>query len=151
MKARYLTAAACSVSKLHIHPRAAEALVVISGNLTTETSPELGVVDANGKPRVITNELGPNMMTVFHQGAYHTQINPNCEEVTTITAFSSEDGGFGFVADQTLALPDDIVSAQLGDVISGAEIDRIRSTLSKNMGLRIDACLKKCNIKKREV
>lgn len=143
---------ACSISKLHIHPRAAESLVVLKGKLVTETIPEFGVMDASGKKqRVIRNELGPNMMTVFHQGAFHTQINPGCDEVETITTFSSEDGGFGFVADQTFLLPDDIISAQLGDVIPGSEIDRIRKALPQGLGAEIDACLKKCKIPKREI
>ncbi|KAJ3498171.1 hypothetical protein NLG97_g1332 [Lecanicillium saksenae] len=140
----------CSISKLHIHPRATEMLILLSGRLITETIPELGAVDANGKQRVIHNELKPNTLNVFDQGALHTQINPDCDEVTAYTIFSSEDGGFGFVADQSFALPDDVIATQLGDAISGADIDRIRSSLPQGVAARIDACVKKCNIPKRK-
>lgn len=126
-------------------------LVLLSGRIMTETIPELGVVNAQGKQRVIRNELGPNMMTIFDQGALHTQINPDCETASALTVFSNEDGGFGFVADQSFALPDDIIATQLGDSISGAEIDRIRSSLPQGVIARIEACLKKCNIPRRQV
>lgn len=134
----------CSISKLHIHPRAAEMLVVLSGRLVTETIPELG---AGG--RVIRNELGPHALTVFDQGALHTQINPDCGPVSALTVFSHEDGGFGFVADQAFALPDDVLATQLGDAIAGADIDRIRAALPPGVAARIDACVAKCNITKR--
>lgn len=125
--------------------------IVLSGHLMTQTIPEFGVVDAKGKPRVIHTDLTTNMMTVFHQGAFHTQINPECEPATSITAFNSEDGGFGFIADQVFALDNDILGAQLGNVISGADIDLVRQHLPQGFGARIDACLKKCNIPKRQV
>ncbi|KAM3502361.1 hypothetical protein MY10362_004904 [Beauveria mimosiformis] len=144
----------CSISKLHIHPRAAEMLVVLSGRLVTETIPELGAVGADGqtqKQRVIRNELAPNTLTVFDQGALHTQINPECDDATALTVFSAEDGGFGFVADQAFALPDDVIATQLGDAISGADIDRIRAALPAGVAAQIDACVKRCKIEKRHL
>ncbi|PQK11153.1 hypothetical protein BB8028_0002g14710 [Beauveria bassiana] len=148
----------CSISKLHIHPRAAE-MLVLSGRLVTETIPELGaaaVGAADGQTvlqqqqqRVIRNELAPNTLTVFDQGALHTQINPECDDATALTVFSAEDGGFGFVADQAFALPDDVIATQLGDAISGADIDRIRAALPAGVAAQIDACVEKCKIEKR--
>ncbi|KAM3544794.1 hypothetical protein ARSEF1564_002258 [Beauveria bassiana] len=144
----------CSISKLHIHPRAAEMLVLLSGRLVTETIPELGaaVGAADGQTvqqRVIRNELAPDTLTVFDQGALHTQINPECDDATALTVFSAEDGGFGFVADQAFALPDDVIATQLGDAISGADIDRIRAALPAGVAAQIDACVEKCKIEKR--
>ncbi|KAM3535992.1 hypothetical protein MY4038_000768 [Beauveria bassiana] len=145
----------CSISKLHIHPRAAEMLVLLSGRLVTETIPELGaaVGAADGQTvqqqRVIRNELAPNTLTVFDQGALHTQINPECDDATALTVFSAEDGGFGFVADQAFALPDDVIATQLGDAISGADIDRIRAALPAGVAAQIDACVEKCKIERR--
>ncbi|KAH8717576.1 Spherulin-1A [Beauveria bassiana] len=149
----------CSISKLHIHPRAAEMLVLLSGRLVTETIPELGAAAAAGaadgqtvqqqQQRVIRNELAPNTLTVFDQGALHTQINPECDDATALTVFSAEDGGFGFVADQAFALPDDVIATQLGDAISGADIDRIRAALPAGVAAQIDACVEKCKIEKR--
>ncbi len=127
-------------------------LVLLSGRLVTETIPELGAVDASGtKQRVIRNELAPNTLTVFDQGALHTQINPDCADATALTVFSAEDGGFGFVADQAFALPDDIIATQLGDSIAGADIDRIRKALPAGVVAQIDACVKKCKIPKRSL
>ncbi|KAM3456967.1 hypothetical protein MY3296_001337 [Beauveria thailandica] len=145
----------CSISKLHIHPRAAEMLVVLSGRLVTETMPELGAVGADGQTqqqqRVIRNELAPSTLTVFDQGALHTQINAECDDATALTVFSAEDGGFGFVADQAFALPDDVIATQLGDAISGADIDRIRAALPAGVAAQIDACVKRCKIEKRHL
>ncbi|TQV98593.1 hypothetical protein V2A60_007687 [Cordyceps javanica] len=141
----------CSISKLHIHPRAAEMLILLSGRLVTETIPELGAVGASGKQRVIRNELAPNSLNVFDQGALHTQINPDCDDATAITVFSAEDGGFGFVADQAFALPDDVIATQLGDAIPGADIDRIRAALPAGLAAQIDTCLDKCKIPKRSL
>ncbi len=129
-------------------------LVLLSGRLVTETIPELGaVVDVNGtkQQRVIRNELAPDTLTVFDQGALHTQINPDCDDATALTVFSAEDGGFGFVADQAFALPDDVIATQLGDAISGADIDRIRKALPAGVAAQIDACVKKCKIPKRSL
>ncbi|KAM3555480.1 hypothetical protein ARSEF4850_005988 [Beauveria asiatica] len=143
----------CSISKLHIHPRAAEMLVVLSGRLVTETMPELGAVGADGQTqqRVIRNELTPSTLTVFDQGALHTQINAECDDATALTVFSAEDGGFGFVADQAFALPDDVIATQLGDAIPGADIDRIRAALPAGVAAQIDACVKRCKIEKRHL
>ncbi|KAM3554401.1 hypothetical protein MY1884_006162 [Beauveria asiatica] len=143
----------CSISKLHIHPRAAEMLVVLSGRLVTETMLELGAVGADGQTqqRVIRNELTPSTLTVFDQGALHTQINAECDDATALTVFSAEDGGFGFVADQAFALPDDVIATQLGDAISGADIDRIRAALPAGVAAQIDACVKRCKIEKRHL
>ncbi|OAA49687.1 Transcription factor [Cordyceps fumosorosea ARSEF 2679] len=142
----------CSISKLHIHPRAAEMLVLLSGYLVTETIPELGAGGSSGGQRVIRTEMAsPGALTVFDQGALHTQINPDCGDATALTVFSAEDGGFGFVADQAFALPDDVLATQLGDAISGADIDRIRAALPAGVAAMVDACVEKCKIPKRSL
>ncbi|KAM5349832.1 hypothetical protein ACJ41O_006337 [Fusarium nematophilum] len=141
----------CSMAIVHLHPRSAELQVVISGRIYTEMVPEAGVVDAEGKPRVIRTELGPNQMTVFYQGSFHTQVNTDCEPATVVTSFASEDIGVGPIAHQTFALSNDTIIGMFGQAISGEDIDAIRHALPQGVVTKVDECLAKCNIKKRGV
>ncbi|GJN86966.1 hypothetical protein PLIIFM63780_010548 [Purpureocillium lilacinum] len=113
----------CSIGFLHLHPRAAELFVVVSGHVHTEMVPEAGVVDASGKQRVIRTELGPKQMTFFPMGSFHTQVNPE------------------FVG-QTFALSDNIIESAFGQSIQGQDID-------KGMVTKVESCLAKCGLKKR--
>ncbi|WKT45669.1 Cupin 1 [Fusarium oxysporum f. sp. vasinfectum] len=98
------TGAACGMNTLHVHPRSAELQVVTSGRLITEMVPENGVLDKDGKRRVIRTELTANMMTPFYQGSIHTQFNPDCEPATFIATFATEDFGTGQIAMMNLFL-----------------------------------------------
>ncbi|KAJ3546368.1 hypothetical protein NM208_g2036 [Fusarium decemcellulare] len=140
----------CSMVLVHLHPRAAEVQAVISGHIYTEMVPEAGVVDAEGNQRVIRNELGPNMMTIFYQGSFHTQVNMDCEPATLATFFASEDMGAGLVANQIFALKNDTISRTFGETIAGEDIERVRDALPKGAVAKVDQCLAKCGIKKRE-
>ncbi|KXH68388.1 hypothetical protein CSAL01_00261 [Colletotrichum salicis] len=115
---------ACAMSFLHLHPRASELLVVTSGRLITEMVPEAGVLDADGKQRVIRADLGPNQMTVFPKGSFHTQL---------------------------FALSDDVIETSFGSSIAGEDIDRVRQAIPKNFVLKVEECLKKCGLEKRAV
>lgn len=139
------------MASLHIHPRAAELFVVISGRVHTEMVPEAGVVNANGTQRVVRTELGPNMMTVFPKGSFHTQMNPDCKPALIVASFPSEDPGVGLVAPQTFALNDDAVAATFGQSIAGEDIDRVRKAIPQGAIFKVEQCLKKCGIKKRQV
>ncbi|KAK7413369.1 hypothetical protein QQX98_007746 [Neonectria punicea] len=142
---------ACSMSTVHLHPRAAELQAVVSGRILTEMVPESGVVDSEGKPRVIRTELGPGMMTVFYQGSFHTQINPDCEPAVLVAGFASEDIGASLIASQASLLSNDVISNTFGGSISGKDIDAVRDMLPQGVSVKIDECLKKCGIEKRKV
>ncbi|KAK4210747.1 spherulin-1B [Rhypophila decipiens] len=139
---------ACGMNTLHVHPRSAELQIVVQGRIVTEMVPENGVNDANGKRRVIRNEVGPFQMTPFYQGSVHTQFNPDCDPAVFIAAFPAEDFGTGQIADETFALSDDVIAATFGQSIAGADIDKVRQAIPINVALGVDECLKKCGIPK---
>ncbi|KAM7200055.1 spherulin-1B [Naviculisporaceae sp. PSN 640] len=140
----------CGMNTLHVHPRSAELQIVVQGKLVTEMVPENGVNDADGKRRVIRTEVGPFQMTPFYQGSVHTQFNPDCEPAVFIAAFPSEDFGTGQIADETFALSDDVIAATFGQSIAGADIDKVRNAIPRNVALGVEECLKKCGIPKNK-
>jgi hypothetical protein len=139
------------MNTLHVHPRGAELQIVVEGRLVTEMVPENGVLDANGKRRVIGNTLEKFQMTPFYQGSIHTQFNPDCTDAIFIAAFPSEDFGTGQIADETFALTDDVIAATFGQSIAGADIDKVRKAIPASIALGVDECLKKCGISKRSL
>ncbi|CAJ0549618.1 Ff.00g032310.m01.CDS01 [Fusarium sp. VM40] len=141
----------CGMNTLHVHPRSAELQIVTSGRLITEMVPENGVLDKDGKRRVIRTELTANMMTPFYQGSVHTQYNPECKPATFIATFASEDFGTGQVADETFALSDDVIAATFGQSIAGEDIDKVRAAIPKSIALGVEKCLLDCGLNKRSI
>ncbi|KAJ5785297.1 uncharacterized protein N7503_010509 [Penicillium pulvis] len=140
---------ACSMVYLHLHPRATELFVLNSGRVLTQMVPEAGVLDSDGKQRVINTELGPGKMTIFPAGSFHTQVNPDCEPANFTAAFSAEDFGFGLVAQQTFSLSDDAIAATFGQSIAGEDIDKVRDAIPKDAVIKVEQCLTKCGKQKR--
>ncbi|RBA14419.1 cupin [Fusarium proliferatum] len=139
----------CGLNTLHVHPRSAELQLVVKGRLITEMAPENGVVDSDGKRRVIKNEVGLLQMTPFYQGSIHTQFNPDCTDAIFVASFASEDFGTGLVLDQTFAFADDVVAAAFGQAVAGEDIDTFREAIPTNIALGVEECLKRCGIEKR--
>ncbi|KAK4188455.1 RmlC-like cupin domain-containing protein [Podospora australis] len=143
---------ACGMAALHIHPRATEIFLVVKGRVLTETVLETGVTAQDSdptnplKPRLIKNELTENQATVFPQGSFHTQMNPECTPGYAIAAFSSEDPGAALAAPQTFALTDDFVIANFGGAVDEAEIQRIRDGIPKGALAEVEACKKRCGL-----
>ncbi|OHF01758.1 hypothetical protein CORC01_02949 [Colletotrichum orchidophilum] len=140
---------ACAMSFLHLHPRASELLVVTSGHLMIEMVPEAGVLGPDGKQRVIRADLGPNQMTVFPMGSFHTQVNPECTPASAVVSFTSDEGGTSMVASQLFALSDEVIETSFGSSIAGEDIDKVRQAIPKNLVLKVEECLKKCGLEKR--
>ncbi|KAK0736095.1 RmlC-like cupin domain-containing protein [Apiosordaria backusii] len=137
----------CGMAPLHIHPRSAELFAVIEGRILTEAVIEAGVVDADGKQRVIRTDLTSNTMTIFPKGAFHTQMNPECTNATVAAAFPSEDPGIGLILPQTFALDDEWLKPLLGD-LSTEEIAKLRASLPTGLFLQVEECQKRCGIQK---
>lgn len=74
----------CGFNTPHVHPRAAELNIVVQGRL-------LGSVTAENGARHMEHELKRFSMTVFPQGALHTEWNPDCEPAVFVAAFPDED------------------------------------------------------------
>jgi quercetin dioxygenase-like cupin family protein len=58
----------CSMLPPHSHPRAANAVVAVSGSTTTY------MIQENGA-RMVTETLTPGQMTIFPRGSMHTMVN----------------------------------------------------------------------------
>ncbi|KAF5025418.1 hypothetical protein F66182_2520 [Fusarium sp. NRRL 66182] len=139
----------CHMVMVHLHPRSAELFAVVSGRIYTEGTAEAGVVDSQGKPRVIKTELSAGQATVFYQGTMHYQINPDCEPAQAVAAFSSEDAGTSAAAASLLSLGDEAVSRAFGQSIAGEDVDKIRHSIPATAAVKVDECLAKCGKQKR--
>lgn len=139
------------MSLLHTHPLADELFAVVTGRILTEMVPETGVVDAEGNQRVIRTDLSAGMMTVFPAGALHTQFNPGCEPASTAVSFTTDDFRIGLVANEVLALSDDIIARTFGQAIAGEDIDTIRDAIPTGMAIMVEECLATCGRQKRSI
>ncbi|EHA53230.1 spherulin-1B [Pyricularia oryzae 70-15] len=141
----------CGLNTFHTHPRSAELQLVVQGRLVTEMMPENGIVDGEGKPRVIKNEIGTYQMTPFYQGSVHTQFNPDCSDAVFVAAFSSEDPGAGQVVEQTIAFTDDLIAAAFGQSISGENLEAVRKAIPSSIAFGVESCLERCGIEKKSM
>jgi hypothetical protein len=85
-------------------------------------------------------------MTVFQQGALHTEFNPSCNNATFIAAFPSSDPGTMQVANALFDLSEDLVSATFGEIIDGSEVSKYCKALPTAVAKGVTACLARCNI-----
>lgn len=136
----------CGFNTPHVHPRSSELNLVIEGSLFAQFVAENGAVFRS-------HTLNKFDMTVFPQGAIHTEFNPLCTPSTFVASFPDEDPGVGQIAQEFFGLTDEIVQGALGgDVnVAGQDIDAFKGKLPVNVVKGVESCLKKCGIKKREV
>ncbi|GME62501.1 putative spherulin-1b precursor protein [Neofusicoccum parvum] len=134
----------CGFNTPHVHPRAAELNLVVQGRLVSESVHENGA-------RFINHNLDTFQMTVFPQGAVHTEFNPDCTDAVFIASFPDEDPGVGQIAQEYFGLTNEIVKGSAGGevVVDGKDIDQFRSMIPKNVAKGVDSCLAKCGIQKR--
>ncbi|KAK1142053.1 hypothetical protein N8T08_008259 [Aspergillus melleus] len=140
----------CSMSFIHLHPRATEIFSLSSGHILSQMVPEVAAVDSEGKQRTIRVELEPGTVTVYPAGSFHTQINPNCEPANFTAAFNSEEFAVGLVAKQTFLFSDDAIARTFGQSIAGEDIEKVRDAIPTDMALKVEQCLKKCGKEKRQ-
>ena len=134
----------CGFNTPHVHPRAAELNLVVQGRLFASVTAENGA-------RHLNHTLNQYEMTVFPQGAVHTEFNPDCTDAVFVASFPSEDPGVGQIAQEFYGLEDQIVKGSTGGELSvnGANIDAFRTLVPANVAKGVDACLAKCGIAKR--
>lgn len=134
----------CGFNTPHVHPRAAELNLVVEGRLFASVTAENGA-------RHMNHTLNKFQMTVFPQGALHTEFNPDCTPATFVAAFGNEDPGVGQIAQEYFGLENEIIKGSIGGEIAvdGADIDAFRSKIPANVAKGVDSCLAKCNIAKR--
>lgn len=105
----------CSMLPPHIHPRATNFVVAISG--TTRTF----MINENGA-RTVTETLNPGQMTIFPQAAVHSMMNIGCENAQLISALSSDDAGTTNLANAFFSLPSNITDTIIGGGLSAQNI-----------------------------
>ncbi|KAL3475853.1 RmlC-like cupin domain-containing protein [Aspergillus californicus] len=140
---------ACSMSFVHLHPRATELFTLVSGHVLSEMIPQQGVTDADNNPRVIKTALTAGQMTIFPAGSFHTQINPDCESANFTAAFTSDEFAVSMVANQVFGFTDDVVAATFGQSIAGEDLERVRDAIPTSLAIKVEACLSKCGLEKR--
>ncbi|KAL9591026.1 MAG: hypothetical protein Q9179_007964 [Wetmoreana sp. 5 TL-2023] len=131
----------CGFNTPHTHPRSTEINIVVQGTLQTQFTLENGA-------RTVHNELGTHQMTIFPQGALHTEFNPNCDNAVFVAGFASEDPGVQQAAQTFFGFDEETVKAAVGNdfTFEGKDVQQFRSLIPANVALGVETCLKKCGI-----
>ncbi|KAI4127161.1 MAG: hypothetical protein LQ338_003338 [Usnochroma carphineum] len=131
----------CGFNTPHTHPRSSEINIVVQGTLQTQFTLENGA-------RTVHNTLGTHQMTVFPQGALHTEFNPNCDNAIFVAGFASEDPGVQQGAQTFFGFDQDVVEAAVGNdfTFEGKDVDKFKKLIPANVALGVESCLKKCQI-----
>ncbi|OOF97519.1 hypothetical protein ASPCADRAFT_129201 [Aspergillus carbonarius ITEM 5010] len=141
---------ACSMTFLHLHPRATELFAVTSGHLISSMIPEAGVLNANNTQRVIQNDLYPGQVTIYPAGSFHTQVNPDCEPANFTATFTSDEFAVGLVAEQLFSFSDGVIARTFGGGnLSESEIERLRGMIPEDMAIKVEECLGKCGLERK--
>jgi len=139
------TVAPCGVVATHIHPRADEFVIVVEGRLLAQSITETGSI-------LISNELNEFTVTLFTQGAFHAQHNPDCTEAKFIAAFNSNDPGASPIAPNYFLFDDNVVLGGLGvgngTDFSDVELESIRNHIPVG-NFAVEDCLQKCGLPSR--
>jgi hypothetical protein len=134
----------CGFNTPHVHPRAAELNIVVQGRLMSSVTAENGA-------RHMNHTMGLYQMTIFPQGAMHTEFNPDCTPAVFVAAFPDEDPGVQQAVQTFFGLEDEIIQAALGGdgSVNGMDLDSFKAVIPANVALGVESCLQKCGISKR--
>ena len=101
----------------------------------------------NGAPHM-QHTLSLYQMTVFPQGAMHTEWNPDCVPAVFVASFASEDPGVQQSLQTLVGFEDEVVRAAVaGDgVVDGKDLESFRKYIPANVALGVESCLQKCKI-----
>ncbi|KFX94607.1 hypothetical protein O988_06192 [Pseudogymnoascus sp. VKM F-3808] len=131
----------CGFNTPHTHPRSAELNIVVQGTLKGSVTAE------NGAPHM-QHTLSQYQMTVFPQGAMHTEWNPDCVDAVFVASFANEDPGVQQSLQTLAGFEDEVVRAAVGGdgVIDGKDLESFRKYIPANVALGVESCLQKCKI-----
>jgi hypothetical protein len=136
----------CGINTPHLHPRAAEFLILVEGsNLRFGTVLEDGLVKA-GNNQEIAGTLNKLHATAFPQGSMHWQFNDSCEKALVVAALNSGNPGTNRIAQNFLSLNAQVVNATLGvpNSLNGQSVQDFRGTIPANLAQDIGSCLARC-------
>ncbi|KAJ3195974.1 hypothetical protein HK101_010480 [Irineochytrium annulatum] len=129
----------CGINEPHTHPRASEAIYVISGD-----DVQIGFIEENGA-KVILNELHTGQSTFIPQGAIHFEINMSCKPAVAIAANNNEDPGTLSIPTTFYKLPDGSLKASLG-IEDDEELAKLKAAAPGSPGPGIAECRQKCGL-----
>jgi len=128
----------CAMLPPHLHPRANNFVVAVSG--TTDTY----MIMENGA-RTVSETLTPGKMTIFPQGSMHTMMNTGCENAQLVSALSSDDTGTLNVANAFFSLPSDIIGTVMGTQVNINATEQTIPTVGTGSNAGSEACLARCH------
>ncbi|KAK4942476.1 hypothetical protein LTR10_017772 [Elasticomyces elasticus] len=130
----------CSMLPPHLHPRATNYVVAISGTTMTYMIAENGA-------RTVTETLTAGQMTIFPQASIHTMMNIGCENAQLISALNSDDTGTTNLANAFFSLPQNITGTVIGGGINVATVDGQLPAIGTGSNAGPEACIAACAAK----
>ncbi|KAI1608604.1 RmlC-like cupin domain-containing protein [Exophiala viscosa] len=130
----------CSMLPPHLHPRATNYVVAISGTTMTYMIAENGA-------RTVTETLNAGQMTIFPQASIHTMMNIGCENAQLISALNSDDTGTTNLANAFFSLPQNITGTVIGGGLNVATIDGRLPDIGTGSNYGPEACIAACAAK----
>ncbi|KAF2687835.1 hypothetical protein K458DRAFT_360575 [Lentithecium fluviatile CBS 122367] len=136
----------CAMLPPHLHPRATNLVMGITGNTTSYMWNENGV-------RRVTVNLTPGVMTVFPKGTFFScrlalsNACMGCDNAFLVSALNSDDTGTLNVLNGLWEMPPDMIRAAFGD--ADLNIDEMRPHIpgvSYGAAVGSAECLAKCNM-----
>lgn len=138
----------CGINTPHIHPRAAEFLVLVEGSdLQFGSFLENGLVSP-GQKQEVAGTLGRYQATAFSSGSMHYQFNNGCQKAVFVAAFNSANPGTSSVAQGFFNLNSDVVNATLGPAVSiaGGSLEELSKLLPESLAQDVRSCLARCRM-----
>lgn len=130
----------CSMLPPHIHPRATNFVVAMSG--TTQTY----MIAENGA-RTVSEILTPGQMTIFPAAAVHTMMNIGCENAQLVSALNSDDAGTHNLANAFFSLPANFTQTILGGDVNLSAVGGHIPAVGTGSNWGPDACRAACAAK----
>ncbi|KAF2477802.1 RmlC-like cupin [Lindgomyces ingoldianus] len=131
----------CAMLPPHMHSRATNLVVAISGSTSTYMYRENGV-------KLVKADLTPGKMTIFPQGSLHTMQNNGCDNAVLVSALNSEDTGTTNILNGALRnFPEDLMKAAFGDAsLDIAKLGKNIPEVGTGSVLGSAECMQKCKM-----
>ena len=130
----------CSMLPPHIHPRATNFVVAVSGQTRTFMVAENGA-------QTIEETLNPGQMTIFPQASVHTMMNVGCENAQLVSALSSDDAGTTNLANTFFSLPTNFTGTILGPSVNIASTQSHIPAVGTGSNYGPEQCIAACRAK----
>lgn len=134
----------CAMLPPHIHPRATNFVVAVSGTTRTYMIAENGA-------RTVEETLSPGQMTIFPQASIHTMMNMGCENAQLISALNNEDAGTHNLANAFFSLPANFTQPIIGANVNVQSIASVIPPVGTGSNWGPEQCRAACAAKGKMV